>query len=803
MRIAVGVDERDSSPTTLPPSSFLPATRNARKRSSDEFALDQSGFLVPKETANKGVPSSTRDKDDRHVKKHSSLALGSSVSTVTPRDRKRGSVRMSLGAPAKSGSTQLRTGSKHLRQQSAGSSSSIQMDQSRRIQLTSEANIPPSPSSSSHALSKHPSLSSTRQSSEKLSLGKEKEVHSSPSVAHSLLRGTQEGWSALDDDATAEALRKLDGISGKGARTRASIGSVSRASSHSRPSTPGTSRVHRSEGAEGSDRLSRRVSTVATGISSIRSREKLVEAAVGSDKETHQATSEINQFLDPGYQRLSTDQNLHNDEQSTASSSTNAEPKRTGTAGIRSSFTPKRGSASSTNYTGTPTSSYRDSASLSAATSMTSASVASGRFSLGKMRRNSASSDVSSVQSSDATSQRDRTAILAAESTDEQLVPPVPPLPKGLSYFKSPPQSTVSLTFASAEAIRNSPKDAESERPAPLPTTPSEGSTEVMNVNQTSDKEKDEKTSISSPVIKTPSKKWSFVNPLGLRRSLSPSNSGSLKSPTNLTPHSMNRTRQTQSPVSKDSKVLTPKSSIDNWQSIKKTAMASETSLASVSSLSSVPEYNRSLSLPQHARDASNQSTDLGEVSRSGTASSIGTSTAAAGLLDAQWSRASPTSKMQREPNNKRLTPSSIPFFRRSSSQSMHIPHPSNVTATPSSPTFSSIASVSSDTKDKPDGSLQSDSMMTSSSMLGFSQKKGSMLSLGLPSLLKGSNSRKSLHTDKSLLSAKDTDKGKQKDSESEKIKSRKDDKDRSESRISILMGRKRGKVSICTVYKL
>ncbi|KAJ7763675.1 hypothetical protein DFH07DRAFT_812740 [Mycena maculata] len=40
-------------------------------------------------------------------------------------------------------------------------------------------------------------------------------------VAHSLLRGTQQGWSGMDDEATAEALRKLDGISGKSVRAKA------------------------------------------------------------------------------------------------------------------------------------------------------------------------------------------------------------------------------------------------------------------------------------------------------------------------------------------------------------------------------------------------------------------------------------------------------------------------------------------------------------------------------------------------------------------------------------------------------
>ena len=73
----------------------------------------------------------------------------------------------------------------------------------------------------------------------------------------------------------------------------------------------------------------------------------------------------------------------------------------------------------------------------------------------------------------------------------------------------------------------------------------------------------------------------------------------------------------------------------------------------------------------------------------------------------------------------------------------------------------------------------------------------------GLPSLLKGSSSRKSLHSD-SKEAAKDAQRAKDaaKETEKERIKAekekqKKDDRDRSESRISVLMGRKRGKVCV------
>ena len=76
------------------------------------------------------------------------------------------------------------------------------------------------------------------------------------------------------------------------------------------------------------------------------------------------------------------------------------------------------------------------------------------------------------------------------------------------------------------------------------------------------------------------------------------------------------------------------------------------------------------------------------------------------------------------------------------------------------------------------------------------------MLTLGFPSILKGSSSRKSLQVDKSLMSTREPEKLRRpKESDSEHAKSKKDDKDRSESRISVLMGRKRGKVRRCIVY--
>ena len=67
-------------------------------------------------------------------------------------------------------------------------------------------------------------------------------------------------------------------------------------------------------------------------------------------------------------------------------------------------------------------------------------------------------------------------------------------------------------------------------------------------------------------------------------------------------------------------------------------------------------------------------------------------------------------------------------------------------------------------------------------------------MGLGIPALLKSSSSRRSLQADKSELSMRDL-------SSREKEKAKKDEKDRSESRISVLMGRRRGKVDFITYY--
>jgi dual specificity tyrosine-phosphorylation-regulated kinase 2/3/4 len=199
--------------------------------------------------------------------------------------------------------------------------------------------------------------------------------------------------------------------------------------------------------------------------------------------------------------------------------------------------------------------------------------------------------------------------------------------------------------------------------------------------------------------------------------------------------------------------------------------MASATSLVSQSSLSS-----------SHALSASGAvagTPDRHFSSRPGTASSSHMSSSVAAP---QQTPLSPSNSIRRG-SSKRLTPSAIPFFRRSSSQSVQVS-----ALRPSSPPASTGPSHL-----QPRDPVSP--VDTSLSTPPSAHKKSSIISLG--SLLKGSSSRRNLQagkddprSDRESRRGRDTDGGK-----SDKEKAKKE-KDRSESRISVLMGRKRGQVN-------
>ncbi|KAF9052752.1 hypothetical protein BJ165DRAFT_1442550 [Panaeolus papilionaceus] len=771
----------DAGLSTSPPSAFNQSTRKARKRTSDEFEMDQTGSLVSKTT---GTPlSKDKTKEEKaSVRKHRSLNVSTSSSSSKPKERRRESVGLAISSTNPRSPASIKSPDRHVRQGSAGSVSSHAPDNhhARRVHTTDFSHLPPSPSSSSiqqflrQTTGAAPSQPSSLHRPSKDSL----QMQGSPNVAHSLLRGTQEGWSALNDDDAAEALRKLDGLSGRSARARASIGSLGRPSSSSRPGTPGKS-GSQWEGMSASDSgKSKRGSGNMKEVSTKDPNRSLGPSVTSDLLEGMEAASGLA---------------VSSDEQVSGSAALEKTPKKS-SANARLSFTPKRGSTSSTTYTSTPSS--RDSASMSAGTSVTSMSATSGRQSSSKGRRNSASSDISSVHSIDA-ALKDRVASIAVngEGNEEDNVPPVPPLPKDLSTYRSPPHTSSGLAFPTTSIPSDDHKDKVTTSDnqlnrnisleVPSYTSPTVASPPASTHYHSSSANE------SSPVVpKTPSKKWSF-SALNLKISGSPSSASTGKSSFPLSPRNVSFGQQLRKSTSKDK---ASSSSKGPWSPNQPDAMASAGSLASLSSVGSIHTPAQGLTTAK-TPDATQHS------SRPGTSSSASTSHTTSALAPPPpLGPLSPSSSIRRS-HTKRLTPSSIPFFRRSSSQSMQMPPPPTIPTASSSPPYSNMLSTGQSTvkSTSPAHDYSSSAMSTP----GTNQKKSSGL-LGLPSLLK-STSRRSLHADakdaaKEAQRAKDAaresekEKLKQEKLERERQKKEEKEKDRNESRISGIINRKRGK---------
>ncbi|KZT69063.1 hypothetical protein DAEQUDRAFT_302437 [Daedalea quercina L-15889] len=755
--------------TISPPSAYIASTNRPRKRTSDEFEMDNAGMLVAKSAMTSNTP-----KDKEKVRRHKSLGAAPATAALNKekvKERRRDTLSINV---------------KHHRQTSASSSSSGHGDgpHARRVHASDFSHLPPSPSSSSiqHLLKQSGTGSKTTSPSHHPL--KEKDSSSqlpTNMVAHSLLRGTQEGWSGLDDQATMEALRKLDGLSGRSARARSSIGAHSRLGSSSRPGTPAGA-SGQWEGVEGG-RSSKRISTHAA-----KDKDRVKGEHVASQRQSSGLGITATDIL--GESEVHDTAARSGEEHHSSSPPPEKSSLKKSNSITRTSFNGKRGSASSGTYTSTPTTSSRDSATLSISTSATSVSATSGRQSTNKAKRNSASSELSGY-SGEANYIRDRTASLAgaADSSEEQRVPPVPPLPKDISHYKQPPQTPATVVSPAPEAPgssrskRETVSDMRFQSSLEVPSFPSTPSKHASLQVQKS-------TTVSTSIQKTPSKKWSFSNVMGKKLSNSPSIS-SMNEPVvpkspglPISPRSLTFGAQLRKSVSKEhARSPTSKASADDWSPIQ-SAMASATSLASVSSVGSVRGSLRdplSPSLPGSLLQAPLQTSDRSAPSRAETASSASTNVPTQAPL-------SPSSSLRRGPSTKRLTPSSIPFFRRSSSQSMALP-PSNTMPPPPSPTSSGFGSASTRVHIYDRHSPIHDTSLTSPTT-SSSHKKSSVLSLGLPSLLRGSSSRRSLHSDREKSDSKSTRDSKDSDREGKK----KDDKERSESRISVLMGRKRGK---------
>ncbi|KAH9967913.1 hypothetical protein BC827DRAFT_1152282 [Russula dissimulans] len=742
---------------TASPTTFAPLTNKTRKRTSDGLERDETDKKHQRSPSGSILDGTVEERSE--ARKHPSLGVGL-PSRDKPRERRKDSV-------STSGSI---TRDRHTRHTSASSSSSTHGEQlhSRRVHTTDFSHLPPSPSTTSiQQFLGHSASNSAIGASAHFNPQKEAQNHHAPNVAHSLLRGTQEGWSDLDDQATAEALRKLDGLSGKtGTRVRSSVGSL-RLVTSSRPGTPAKSAQHWEGVGSDSGKTSRRSSM------HIRDSTSLTKDKDQTPSASRQLAGQVD-FVDISEQAASVFGS--SDETQLSSPAQDKPPVKKSSASTRLGHSTKRGSASSTNYTSTPTTSSRDSGSMSAGTSLTSISTQSGRHSTSKARRNSVGSDAS--QPGDVTALKDRAASLATSNEQPEVgqdVPPVPPLPKDLSTYRSPPQSSAGASFpvegVTAEESTQA-DDAEPNRSAPaeittVPTVSKPPSPPPYAPHG------DLQGYASAPaVLKTPSRKWSL---LGMKLSGNPStnsakdNSGVKASSKRHSPHSAISSQPSRRSISKDLQ--------EPWSPVQQPdAMASAASLVSQSSLSS------SHALPTSGAVAGTP--DRHFPSRPGTASSSHKSSS---LAAPQQTPLSPSNSIRRG-SSKRLTPSAIPFFRRSNSQSIQV-GPLRSNSPPASTGPSHLQPR--DPVSPVDSSL---------STPPAAHKKSSLISLG--SLLKGSSSRRNLQagkddprSDKESRRGRDTDGGK-----SDKEKAKKEEKDRSESRISVLMGRKRGKVTYSAI---
>lgn len=703
--------------------------------------LDQAPLSDSSGTMFRVEPIQSLTKDTA-VRKHRSLGVGPPPGQKT-KDRRRDP---NLIPSKESGGTK---GDRHSRHSSIGSSSSH--DHSRRVHTTDFSHLPPSPSTSSiHHLLK----------------GTGNIVHSPSSVAQSLLRGTQEGWSGMDDEATFDALRKLDGLSSKSAHasSRVSAGGASRANSLSRPGTPAKSTTAQWEGIDGK-RTSRRTSTrVESG-----SEGKRDSGSGGRNR----AGEHLMESGEPHVTAMTIDD---------ANGPAPSERVVRKTSG-RLSYNAKRASTSSTSHT-SPTTSSRDSVSLSTGTSVTSVSTASVRFPGGKPKRNS--TDVHSAGESASDKER---AGSGQDPVLEHNVPPVPPLPKGLSSYRSPPPPSSAPTFSQYNqqdhrefGVEDEDADRTFSVDVPPIRTPSK-STHRLN-GQDPPTGGHLMPGSAPAIMKTPSKKWSFTSAFKLAASPT---SASLKDKHPGSPFST-ATAQVRKSLSKDRSLVNVTS--ETWSPGQPDAMASATSLTSLSSVGSPANAMSSYVMEDRASESD-------YPNRMESSASVNTNTTSL----PPPAPLSPTSSIHQGPaSSKRLTPSSIPFFRRSSSQSMHFP--SSAIPSSTSPTTSSVSYCGTRvTLPKSGPSPSAELPHTSSLSTPSTNRKSSVLSLGIPSLLRGSSSRKSLHggdkSDTGRDSDRDANRSKQKEKEkAERSKLKKEEKERSESRISVLMGRKRGKVT-------
>ncbi|CED82604.1 kinase-like protein [Phaffia rhodozyma] len=275
--------------------------------------------------------------------------------------------------------------------------------------------------------------------------------------------------------------------------------------------------------------------------------------------------------------------------------------------------------------------------------------------------------------------------------------------------------SSTQATLSASPLTGSKRNDLTPNRSLPRPPIDRQTRSELSTTSQASGS--------SAASSRVPSKKWSFTNALHLGRSSSHKNSTSLSAPEDqqlsmspsLPPGSFS---QSSADYPKNAGMpwsnLKHSNSIDSFALSDRTPLDKGSNLAAVSRHASTMSSSSKLSAPALAGD------------------SKGYSSSSSG-------------------SNKRLTPSSIPFFRRSSSSSVKALAAKggalNVPAESVHPSSTPRASISSSRRIQSSTSINESATLSSPSSTTSSVRKSMLGGMGLSNMLKSSSSRRNLAT--------------------------------------------------------
>ncbi|GAA6059334.1 hypothetical protein JCM10212_005914 [Sporobolomyces blumeae] len=520
--------------------------------------------------------------------------------------------------------------------------------------------------------------------------------HSSPSlVAASILRHTRdlEGVdldierAAAVDEGTAEALRKLDGLSSPRMSRIASNSSAIPAEARSRKSSRGTLEMPPNPRQNSDERIRRRTRSSAGSVA----REGVDADQTGTTQRNNASPGPTPVLPSPSVFSAPFGQPSNAARSPLALSTSFGPSARPGPTRVSSasnyevpfpssSSSPfKRGSSSSTSFTAATSTSASGSHDSTSGTSFATRSAAS------KMRRSSAGSDVSSVHSgSDARPGVDRKDS-SGETEPGHAIPPVPPLPKDWETYRPTASGTaplppplVSTNSSTSTATSNSLPSPHLDQGARRPSFASS----LENASRSSPRVSQSDASSGKEGQKEPSgrRKWSISTAFH-KASKSPKSTPGIKESSSFS--------DLQATAPRDRKTSFGARLGDGSQLPKR--MASSTS--DIASLASGREEGQPASAGLTTGSLGRNSLrgdKASMIARVRTSSQSSTSTARTAQHQAFSSMPTPSvvttspGRSRSSLINPRRTPSGIPFFSRKSSQPNEASSAASTSLTPS-----------------------------------------------------------------------------------------------------------------------